>query len=103
MKYFSLELLFSEKEKTKKRTSKKKKKKLVSALKIVFLKDPRRGLGLIQREEEEHMRYERKKKELKQCCLISLFSCCLSLSTVRKSAIRVRLSYALICGRGGGI
>ena len=40
-----MELLFSEKEKTKKRTSKKKKKKLVSALNIVFLKDPRQGLG----------------------------------------------------------
>ena len=59
------------------------KKKRVSN--IVFLHEgPHKGAGLIQREEEERMRYgKRKKKELqtvrKQCCLISLFWCCLSL------------------------
>ena len=52
-------------------------------LNIVFLHEgPHKGAGLIQREEEERMRYGKRKKKKtvrNQCCLISIFWCCLSL------------------------
>ena len=89
VKYFSLELLFTRKIKEKEEVSRERararRRNRDSALNIVFLHEgPHKGAGLIQREEEERMRYgKRKKKELqtvrKQCCLISLFWCCLSL------------------------
>ena len=84
MKYFSLELLFIRKRKEKEEKEQEEEETMFQ-LNIVFLHEgPHKGAGLIQREEEERMRYgKRKKKELqtvrKQCCLISLFWCCLSL------------------------
>ena len=84
VKYFSLELLFIRKRKEKEEKEQEE-EETVFHLNIVFLHEgPHKGAGLIQREEEERMRYgKRKKKELqtvrKQCCLISLFWCCLSL------------------------
>ena len=60
MKYFSLELLFIRKRKEKEQ---EEEEETCSALNIVFLHEgPHKGAGLIQREEEEHMRYEEKEE-----------------------------------------